>query len=106
MMTGLTKKFNKLARDMSLTLEEVSAGTKRYGGRKGRIGFGSLKNLSHGTGGTNPSGAKMFALARTLNVPMRFLVDDQTDSPYQAILADIELLSEADKRKLSIDLAG
>jgi len=103
MTNTLTKKFNALTRKLSLTLEEISAGTKSYGGR---IGFASLKNLSHGTGGTNPSGTRVFALAQTLNVPVRYLIDDTTDTPYQAVLADVELLSKSDKKKLISSLAS
>jgi len=97
MMKFLAQKFNKLIENLDLTLEEVSAETKRNGSR---ISFSSLRNLSHGTGGTNPSGTRLLALSQTLKVPMRYLVDDKAETPYLAVLQDAQLLSDDERGSL------
>lgn len=96
-MKLLSKKFNLLVAEFSWTLEEVSASTKRNGGK---IGYASLRSLSYGKGGTNPSGSRVFALAKTFKVPVRYLVDDSTHSPYEAVLADMQMLTEEERTKL------
>lgn len=103
MMKYLSKKFNDLTKSLSLSLEEISAGTKKHGDQ---IGFASLKNLKHGTGGTNPSGSRIFALAKTIKVPVRYLLDDGSEEPYQAVLADAYLLSDEEREKLLTYLAS
>ncbi|MEM9774853.1 MAG: hypothetical protein AAF902_09750 [Chloroflexota bacterium] len=96
-MKQLTEKFNQKRRELNLTLEQVSAGTTKH---KGRISYNSLKNLSQGTGGTNPGGNRLFALAKTLRVPVRYLVDDEVKSPYEAVRLELAALDEEDRKKL------
>lgn len=96
-MKQLSEKFNKLKDQLNLSLEEISTYTKTYGGQ---IRFSSLRSLTYGTGGTNPSGTKLFALAQSLNVPIRFLADDNASTPIDAVLADVQLLSAADIKRL------
>ena len=96
-MKKLPEKFTKLITCLNLTLEEVSAGTRKHGSH---IRFASLKNLKHGTGGTNPSSTRILALAKTLRVPVRFLSDDTVTTPLDAVIADTSYLSSDEQCKL------
>ena len=48
----------------------------------------------------------LVALSGALHVPVAYLADDSVSSPYDAILSEIKLLSEADRNRLKEELAN